>query len=79
MTTDDRLRSAFADGLGIDRGNVRDDLSYSSIPEWDSIAHLGLIAELEDVFDVALETDDIIDLSSVSEARRILTKLGVSF
>lgn len=79
MTADDQLRRAFADGLGVDRAVVRDDLTYSSIPEWDSIAHLGLIAELEDVFDVALETDDIIDLSSVSEARRILAKLGVSF
>jgi acyl carrier protein len=79
MSADTQLRSAFATGLGIDVTQVRDDLAYSSIPEWDSIAHLGLVAEIEDVFDVALETDDIIDLSSVAEARRILTKLGVAF
>ena len=33
-----------------------------------------LIAELENVFDVMLDTDDIIDLSSVAQAKIILQK-----
>jgi len=38
-----------------------------------------LIAELEDQFDVMLDTDDIIDMSSVAQARKILAKYDVNF
>ena len=38
-----------------------------------------LIAELENVFDVMLDTDDIIDMSSVAQAKLILQKYDVSF
>jgi acyl carrier protein len=38
-----------------------------------------LIAELEDQFDVMLDTDDIIDMSSVAQAKKILTKYDINF
>ena len=53
---------------------MTDELTYNTIPQWDSTAHMVLIAELENVFDVMLDTDDIIDLSSVAQAKIILQK-----
>ena len=38
-----------------------------------------LISELENTFDVMLDTDDIIDMSSVGKAKEILTKYDVQF
>ena len=38
-----------------------------------------LIAELENTFNVMLDTDDIIDLSSVAKAKEILAKHGITF
>ena len=38
-----------------------------------------LIAQLEDNYGVLLDTDDIIDMSSVGKAREILAKYGVAF
>jgi acyl carrier protein len=58
---------------------VTEDLSYNTIPEWDSVGHMALIAELENTFDVMFETDDILGLSSVAKAAEILKRLGVSF
>jgi acyl carrier protein len=74
-----KLITAFAGGLKIDPSRVNDDLSYNNIREWDSIAHMQLIAELEAAFDVMLDTDDIIDLSSLSKAKMILKKYDVAF
>ncbi len=71
------LESLFADALGLDHAAVHDGLAYQSVPEWDSVAHMALIARLEDAYGVLLETDDIIDLSSVGKARMILAKYGV--
>jgi acyl carrier protein len=74
-----KLTETFAKALNIDREMVVDDLAYNSILEWDSIAHMALIAKLETTFNVMLDTNDIIDLSSVQVAKEILGKHGVSF
>ncbi|MDM5124106.1 acyl carrier protein [Aeromonas rivipollensis] len=73
-----QLEQIFSDALGIELEQVSDALSYQGIPQWDSVAHMGLIAQLEDHYGVLLDTDDIIDMSSVAKAREILTKYGVA-
>uniref|UniRef100_UPI004048AA54 acyl carrier protein n=1 Tax=Shewanella baltica TaxID=62322 RepID=UPI004048AA54 len=72
-----RLEVLFSNALGLDIEKIHDELAYNSVPEWDSVAHMGLIAQLEDAYDVLLDTDDIIDMSSVGKARVILAKYGV--
>lgn len=72
-----KLTSAFVKSLAINAEQVVDSLEYNSIKEWDSTAHMILIAELEDVFEVMLDTDDIIDMSSFAKAKEILRKYGV--
>jgi acyl carrier protein len=74
-----KLKEAFADALAISTDQVTDDLKYRGIPEWDSISHMVLISELEEEFDVEIETDDVIDMSSFQKAQEILTKYGVKF
>lgn len=69
---------AFMEAFGIDSdGILGPDLEYESIPEWDSIGHMTLIAELEDAFEISLEMDDIIDFSSYDKGKEILKKYGV--
>ena len=61
--------------------NLTDDrltnLEYQSIKEWDSIGHMSLMSELEDLFNIELETDDIIDFSSYEKGKEILKKYGI--
>lgn len=75
----EKLTQAFCDALGISVSKVSDELAYNTIKQWDSTAHMVLIAELEKVFHVLLDTDDVIDLSSVGKAKAILEKYGVCF
>lgn len=79
MNNKERIVKVFSESLGIDSSSVVDDLQYNSIPEWDSIAHMALVAALESEFDIMLDTDDIIDMSSVKKAKEILAKYEVSF
>lgn len=74
-----KLHQVFADSLNIDRNLVTDSLTYNTIPEWDSVAHMALIASLENSFDIMLDTDDIVDMSSVAKAKEILSKYDVQF
>ena len=75
----EKLRTCFSRTLGIPMERVTDDLAYNTIEEWDSVGHMALVADIESAFDVMLDTDDILNLSSVGEAVKILGRLGVSF
>ncbi len=76
---DDKLRAAFVEALGIDETTTDwDALTYRGIPEWDSVAHMQLVGEIEDTFDIMLDTDDVIGMSSYPVARQILAKYGVA-
>jgi acyl carrier protein len=74
-----KLKEAFVEALGID-GLTTDwsSLTYRGIPEWDSVAHMQLVAEIEDTFDIMLETDDVIGMSSFVTAGEILKRYGVA-
>ena len=68
---------AFIITFDIDAEALGPDLKYESIQEWDSIGHMGLIAELEDSFDISMEMDDIIDFSSYEKGKEILKKYDI--
>jgi len=73
----DKLVDCFVQAFAIERDQVRLELAYQSIPQWDSVGHMALIAAIEGVFDVTLDTDDIIGMSDVAKAVGILQKHGV--
>lgn len=79
MNNEQKLREIFAEALNIDVSLVTDELTYNSIPEWDSIAHMALISEIDDAFDTMLDTDDVLDMSTFAKAKEILTKYDVTF
>ncbi len=79
MSNEERIVKVFSESLGIDAKMVKGELKYNTIPEWDSIGHMALITALELEFDVMLDTDDIIDMSSVTKAKEILGKYDVDF
>lgn len=78
MSANEDLINAFVTGLELDSPSNVETLEYRGIAEWDSIGHMALVAEIENTFDVMLSTDQVIALSSFSEAKRILGELGVA-
>ena len=76
---DTQLRTCFARAFGIPLETVTDTLAYNSIKPWDSVGHMALVAAIEGEFNLMLDTDDILALSSVAKAREILARYGVSF
>jgi acyl carrier protein len=79
MTTQtDRLQKAFVDGLGLPKDTNFTALAYGVDEKWDSVGHMQLVAELEGAFDIMLDTQDVIAMSSYPVAIEILKKYGVS-
>ena len=72
----EKYNAAFVEAFG-DIGGDLPALTYQSIPQWDSIGHMQLIAALEAAFDIMMDTEDILDLSSYEKGKEILKKYGV--
>ena len=74
MDNKTKYKQAFIDALLIDESILKKNLEYNEITEWDSIGHMSLVAELEDKFDIMMEMDDIIEISSFEKGAEILKK-----
>jgi acyl carrier protein len=74
-----KLKQLFSEALGIPVGTISDDLAYNALPQWDSVAHMALIAALDEGFGIMIETEDVIDMSSFGKAKEILGRYGVNF
>jgi len=79
MSNKEKYRLAFVESFSLEDGSEVEGLEHNTIEEWDSIGHMGLIAALEDAFDITMETDDIVELGSYEKGMSILGKYGVEF
>ena len=77
LSNKEKYYKCFEEAFEIDKKNITSKLEYNSIPEWDSIGHMTLIAAIEDNFSISIETDDIIDFSSLEKGIEILKKYSV--
>ena len=71
MSNMERYVNVFVKTLGVDPEKVQ-DLKYLEIDEWDSVGHMSLIAEIENIFDIMMDTDDILDFESFAKGKEIL-------
>ena len=71
------IEDIFSECFGISVKQVHDDIKYQEIEKWDSLNHLRFTAKLEEVYDIELDMDDIIDMSSVQKIKEILQNYGV--
>jgi len=78
MTNTEKYGNCFIEIFGVKEEQLP-NLAYQSVTEWDSVGHMSLMAELEDVFEIMLDMDDIIDFSDYKKGMELLGKYDVEF
>ena len=73
----EKYKKVFVDTFSVNNEQLEKNLEYDSIPEWDSVGHMTMVAALEETFDITLEMDDIIDFSSFNYGKEIMTKYNI--
>ena len=63
MSNVEKYNKVFVETLLVEPEKL-EGLKYQDVTEWDSVGHMHLVSELEDVFKIEMEIDDIIDFSS---------------
>lgn len=59
--------------LNVEAGTITEDTLMSDVEEWDSLAHVMLIGELEERLGVSIPLEDAVELNGV---RELLEKAG---
>lgn len=77
MTNLEKYNQAFVECFEISDESELTGLEYQGIELWDSVGHMGLIASLEETFDIMFETDDIIDFNSYEKGKELLKKYSI--
>jgi acyl carrier protein len=72
-----KLRNAFITALALPPETDVDNAAYGQTEGWDSVAHMALIAEIESAFDIMLDTDQVIGMSSFNKAIEIVASHGI--
>ena len=65
--------------FGLAESEISDDTSPESLEDWDSLAHMNLVLEIEDVYGVDLSADDALEIKDVASLKRVLLARGVSW
>ena len=77
MTNFEKYKDVFVRIFGVNPDILGETFTFKDVEIWDSVAHLSLISELEDVFDVMFESEDILPYGSFDNGILILRKYGV--
>ena len=77
MENKEKYDDVFITTFSVKSDQLTSGLEYNSIPEWDSVGHMGMIAALEEAFDIVFEMDDIIDFSSYEVGKELLKKYDI--
>jgi len=72
---EERLRKVFRESFGIKE--IDDRMSYESVPQWDSMGHVGLVMALQKEFACSISPTDAIELTDVRAIKAFLKEHGV--
>ena len=77
MKNKNKYIEIFIKSFSINEKKFNEKIKYNDIPEWDSIGHMTLMSDLEEGFNISIDTDDIIDFSSFKKGIQILKKYKI--
>ena len=76
MSNLEKYNSVFKESFTLNDNDLA-TLKYQSVKEWDSVGHMSLITNLEEIFEIEMEIDDIIDFSSYEKGKELLGKYNI--
>ena len=68
------VKEILAKVLEIDIATIFDNATQKDIAKWDSLKHLNLIVEIEDIYDISIDPEDISEMLSIDKIIEIIKK-----
>jgi acyl carrier protein len=71
-----QLKEIVAGVLGVSADQISETSGPRTIPEWNSLAHVTMVAAVEQEFSVQFEMQEILGIKTVADLSRLLTAKG---
>ena len=72
-----KYNNVFVEALGVDVSDLGPDFTNQTVDEWDSVGHISLISLLEEEFDIMLEPEDLMLVTSYENGKKVLEKYDI--
>ena len=69
---EDKLLEILSKVLLLDKDKITDDLRRKDFEPWDSMAHLVIVSEIENEFEMFFEDEEVVDLWTVGDIKKVL-------
>ena len=63
-----KYNEVFTEIFGVEESELGDGFNFGVAPNWNSLAHMELIAQLEDTFEIMLDTEDITHFTKIKRS-----------
>ncbi len=70
----EKIIALIENALEIPAGSITEDTMIADVEQWDSLAHVMIIGELEEKLGIAIPLEDAVELTGM---RELLEKCGV--
>jgi acyl carrier protein len=67
----EKIIALIEEALNVPQGTITEDTKIADVEQWDSLAHVMIIGELEEKLGVAVPLEEAIELTSVRELLEI--------
>lgn len=70
------LVAILKEALNVKESEINDNARFADFGEWDSMTHMYFITKLEEAYSIELTGDEIADMQTVGDVKRLLTAKG---
>lgn len=74
MTNLEKLDSIFMEIFTVEKSELNENFINTTVDDWDSIRQLSLVTSIEDNFEIFMDPEDILAITSYNAAKNVLFK-----
>ena len=80
MTNLEKLNQIFCEVYLVEETALNEDFVNTNVETWDSIHQLSMVASIEEAFDLMMDAEDILEMTSYVNVKNLLTsKYEIAF
>ncbi len=80
MTNLEKLNQIFCEVYSVEESALNENFINTNVETWDSIHQLSMVAAIEEAFDLMMDAEDILEMTSYENVKQLLTsKYGIAF
>jgi acyl carrier protein len=68
----EKLTSLFKEIIGVSPETDPNEITMERIEDWDSMAHMTLITQIEEEFEISLEAEEIMAMTTYPKIKKII-------